>query len=949
MTKDLTNLKWLASTLVLGALTCAIPAYGQDAQDNGGDVPQAPSDNDKGPANSVASTIIDDEVISTGIRNSVATQRAAKRNGENISDGIYAEDIGKLPDENIAEAMSRITGIGIDREDGEGSSITIRGVEASLNNVTLNGIFVPNGGDDNAVDFQAFSADMLKSIEVIKSPSADQDEGSLGASVRLKTFRPLEIKEPRRTVSAQLKQNDLADKTDLAVKLSASDKFFGDNLGVVASLYYDEQTSRVDGFQAFNWRSFGGNARTNSPRTDYLTGADLGDGAVYIPVGYQPNVKLDERTRYGGTVTFQVAPDDVSSLTLDLSYSYLEKDFLQHNSRITGARGPGTSNAIDVETGSTVVYDGDNAAGTNLSRHQITETKTYLTGLTYERSIGQWDLEATAAYSIAEQTFPLNRRVNFRAPAEQLNINWLDDNGGFRIAPILTWDNAFGSSFDPNLNQLIQIFEDTRFSQDENIALNFDVERQLNFGPISSIEIGAKYTDRTKTSNSTTGNSASFTDADGNVIPGPVLSDPLISSPFPFDDFLDRVAPGTIGGWQVPNFDYVFDTYLPDDLTQAGNAINDNIITTETLAGYAKANIDTFNGRLKGDVGVRVVETKSGSIGSELYRFPGAGNNFEIPGEFNVEYTNVLPSGNLRYALSDEALLRVSAAKVMSRPPQSQLRPGSTFIFTNNANLRANGANPFLEPTEAWQYDASFEWYFGKTGLFSAAAFYKDIKSFNYDEVTNFTVVCPDGLDPVLCATVEGQEIPFTRVINGEGGHVKGLEFAFQQDFTFLPGPLKDFGTVLNYTYSVGEATVLDPDDANFDFFVGLPFRATSKDTLNATVYWEKNGHSLRLAYNYRTPNLRTIINREASIWQDTSERLDLSAVVNVNKRINLTLAVTNLTDESDRRFISRTLPANGITAPEDGNILENDRPTWRTENLSHAGRNIRLGVTAKF
>ncbi len=142
-----------------------------------------------------------EEVVVTGIRQSAFAQRENKRLSDNVTDSIFAEDMGRMPDQNVAEAMQRITGIGIDRSDGEGTFVTVRGVDPNLNIVTMNGQTITSGGGGNAFDFSILSADILRSIEVIKTPSANQIEGSLGGTVNLKTFRPLDMKSRRLSLS----------------------------------------------------------------------------------------------------------------------------------------------------------------------------------------------------------------------------------------------------------------------------------------------------------------------------------------------------------------------------------------------------------------------------------------------------------------------------------------------------------------------------------------------------------------------------------------------------------------------------------------------------------------------------------------------------------------------------------------------------------------------------
>ena len=181
------------------------------------------------------------EVIEvSGFRDSLTSAMNIKRASKNIVDAIKAEDIGKSSDQNIAEALQRITGISIGRADGEGTSITARGVGGDLNNVTLNGVPLTSSGDNQSVNFSEFSADILQAIEVQKTPSASTDEGSLGATIKLVGFKPLSANTDRRVVEVQSRYNPFADddgfslldiKEDGKLQFSFSEKFFEDKVG----------------------------------------------------------------------------------------------------------------------------------------------------------------------------------------------------------------------------------------------------------------------------------------------------------------------------------------------------------------------------------------------------------------------------------------------------------------------------------------------------------------------------------------------------------------------------------------------------------------------------------------------------------------------------------------------------------------------------------------------
>jgi len=874
------------------------------------------------------------EVIEvTGFLNSASQQRNFKRYSENISDGIFAEDMGKMPDENIAEAMQRITGVGIDRVNGEGSTVTIRGVDPSLNQVNMNGVTVTNGGDDNAVDFSSMSADMLRSIEVIKSPSAHHDEGSLGGTINLQTWRPLELNERKASVSAQVKQNELAEENDFAIKGAYADKFADDNFGIAASAFFDEQTTRQDYYNIYNWKVFGGVAAHSAQ-----TGQDLGKVFAYEPIGFETGTKFNERVRFGGALSLDYLLGDDSRLWSDLSYSMLNVDELSHQTRLTGLR---KDNIFDEVSGTSVVAASATGGGNLLSRKKATETETINLGLGFETILADWVITAKVGLSRAEQSWPINNRLNFKGTPTPTSATWLDENGNFQTVPTLTWDNDYGY-FDPTKAKLFQIYDDHRSIKDDMNSISIDLEKDLDFGGITSIQLGVKYFERSKDRSQTIGNTPFTADSEGNFV---YLSD--VGQEFPVDDFFEGVLDNAHPGWMVPNFDTTYNAYLPDGFDGPQDLINSYTVDTKASAFYIEANYALFDDRLIGDFGVRFVDTQSTSIGHQGMNFPAntGGDSYVTPVNGSKSYTNVLPSFNARYAINEEMLLRFSAAKVMARPTPTQIRPGVAVKATNPENVTAIGGTPLLDPTQATQYDISWEWYYGESGLVSVAAFYKDIDSFVFDQTKEQSYDCPAGATPENCALLV--DVPTKNSVNGGGGDISGVEVSYQQNFTFLPGFLSDFGTIINYTYTDSNATFVSSEESNAEYYEGFPFLNTSKDTFNTTLFWEKDGHSIRLAYNYRSENLYQAVIIDSSLWTDARESLDLSGRFKLTKNLNLTFAATNLTNESNRRFATRTIGKSGLEG--EGNVLSSNAPDWRTAYYENSGRIYRVGINYKF
>lgn len=262
----------------------------------------------------------DMEIIEiTGLKSSLKKSINDKRFSQNLVDTINAEDIGKSTDQNVADALSRVTGVSLVTRDGEGTQVTVRGATANQNNITINGQQLTSTDFSQAVDLSSFSADILSKLEVVKTSSADQDEGSLGANINLITLKPLDQKEGIRSFTAQGRYNDFAEEEDYKVQFTFTEKFLDDRLGIAFSAY--DQTSsirrdqyRVDRFEA---------------STIIDSASDMDGNAISGVKGIRPNAtryELHQNTteRQGLTFGLQFLPDDVSELNLDITYSEQE-------------------------------------------------------------------------------------------------------------------------------------------------------------------------------------------------------------------------------------------------------------------------------------------------------------------------------------------------------------------------------------------------------------------------------------------------------------------------------------------------------------------------------------------------------------------------------------------------------------------------------------------------
>ncbi len=336
-------------------------------------------------------------------------------------------------------------------------------------------------------------------------------------------------------------------------------------------------------------------------------------------------------------------------------------------------------------------------------------------------------------------------------------------------------------------------------------------------------------------------------------------------------------------------------------------------VKEDTTAGYAELDFHVPNSNLTGNIGFREVATKQTSAGYSPnlndITFNQQGAQTIIPNVTAVSipqsYNNFLPNLNLTYAFTQDLLLRFAAAKTMTRSDLSQLAPNTTV----NADVKSISAgNPFLTPYTATQFDLSLEWYLNKGGLLSTALFYKDVKNFiqngSSSETLNVTQV-QGGTTPITFSVLQPE--------NGGTAILKGVEFGYQQAFTFLPAPFDNFGAVVNYTYvDASELVVTQGSPA-------VPLSGVSKNAYNLIGFYEAPRFGVRLAYNYRSGYVVDPLSYFGDgDFRKAYGQLDASAVYHVIPNFDLSLEALNITNNAlidvDKYGINRGYETDGTT-----------------------------------
>lgn len=846
----------LAAALLSSCVLFTVPAMAQDAP--------AASSGDR--ASTAASEGQGDDIVVSGIRRSLESAIATKRDAGTIVDAIGAEDVGKFPDENVAESLQRITGVQITRNRGDGQQVTIRGLPPAFTLVQFNGRVLPSAISDGATvdrtfNFSILPSEFIRSLEVYKSPTADMEEGGLSGTVVVKTPHALDIGKRILSLSAQGAWEDNTPKVEPRISGVYSDVFADGRLGITLGGAYTKRTreSQDENFLGFrdDLETLGG-------------GLDLnGDGKVVktdrVEYGNSLFLDLNRETteRISGLGSIQYQATDSLQLFVEGLYSRYRDQVQGQTSLIRWLdnQGPTDPSGIEIAPGRAnpravkFLSDGVDVRPTGRYQDGLGDLVSISGGAKY--AAGPWNVNVEGAYSRSTQ---------------KVNNLTIATSGRFKVGYDSTVDDEMISAFyggddyqasmDPNNFQILTLngaFH--KKSHNDMKSAKLDIDRDFDGGFLSRIEAGFKYTDQTLHGDN---GRLVLTGAQINTLMGGALAESIYGKgTFSAAPFLVVAKPSrggfleSYGGaamipalWLTSNTKGFLDQFSDQQLIDAGGAggfTNDPsgiIDVAETVyAGYVKADFGARDDRVSGNIGLRAVLTQQhvGGVSPDLtaitYR-PSAGNITTIPaaGEVGIDrqYWDYLPSANLRVKLSDTLVARFAASRTMSRPALGDISPTATASGTRRTIATGN---PDLDPFRSNNLDASIEWYFGDRALVSVAAFYKDvvslIRSDTYTQSLTVTQINADGSTQPL-----DLDFQVTKPVNGTGVKVKGLELSYQQPFTFLPGVFKHLGFIGNYTYVENS----DPTQLT----------GTSRHNFNLSGYYEDARLSVRLAYTYR-------------------------------------------------------------------------------------------------
>ena len=855
-----------------------------------------------------------EEVIVTGsARQALASALNTKRDSDNLVEAIYAEDIGKLPDQNLAEVLENITGVQITRRAGVGTGVQIRGTNA--NRVEINGVStVGSGAGRSGINFEDVNSAIIAGVEVIKSPEAKTIEGSVGGTINLKTIRPLALPEMLGHIRVQGEDSSLSTE-NWQPRISGA---YGDNwdtdageFGFVISGSYTEQ-------YAVSFR----------PRTDRdnISSPPGSDPAEFL--GIQFLVQEQEEDIYetwNAATTFEWAPNDNLSFHVDYMMSDQTRNQNSYRLQASGVSAfrnrsyPSEFEIVDFGVGPGVFpaalvgtiepdldFDDDdpNLRFSSDTGSRETDSKLFAIG-------GDWESDnfiASIEYArTTSETWNPNvsPTVNFINPSCPLDgssndncVPFMYDLSGKSLSWGINYDSPFappsGSLTDPANVVLDQVIVGNDSTENSEDAIRLDFNWLVDWAGFQSVDFGYRYSKAESEFNSRedriggfskmvdSPNGASFAEL---LVPGPTNYGRADGRDLYIRDFLlfdaDRIFndPEEVvrilqAATLAHNPDKPENVVL--DLSSQENSFYD--ISEDTSAFYLQTSF--MWGNLRGNVGVRYLDTDIDSVGYGPEDENGNRQLESTKGNYNFW----LPRLNLVFDATDDLLFRFGYGKDIRRPDFDQLATG--FQFDNQENSVVALGNPGLEPEEVKSMDLSAEWYFAPAAVLSVGYFHKkrtnifgvfyegaellDDPSVPGGLARDTNPSCPGGgiFNPIVVPNILGDPeqlgmcVDFTIPGNDpETTKVTGWEFAFQYDFSEWEDRLgwaSGFGVIANYTiqdFSGGS----DEDCTSGrglqvlgDVCKERGLLDFSKNAYNLTLYYEKYNFSARLRYTWR-------------------------------------------------------------------------------------------------
>jgi TonB-dependent receptor len=821
-----------------------------------------------------------EEIVVHGIRASLQQALQTKRDSNAVVEALSAEDLGEFPNTNVAEAMTQIPGVAIDRRFGQGERVSIDGTDPSLNLTFLDGhpvaqsIWLFGEQPNRGFDQTQIASEIIGRIEVYKSPEAHLPEGSLGGTVLMHTRKPLDLGANLLTGTVGFNYNEQASEGKPSVSALYNWKNAAETWGIaLAAQHYEEQVDR-QGSEIFGY----------VPASTFPNAAGV-DPDAQVPNFVNAAWFQQTRERDSITANLQFRPAD--ALEFNVSALYIKEDFANYNQSMYNFLSLRADEVDQLTGGANGIITGGHAGpdsfvfyDNNVRASEPTTKGLDLRGAWYGDG---WNVSGQVGRSKADNEL----KQWFIEPAFTGGFSWDIDSG-------ITFDDP-DAARDPANWRAEGFFGNhgifSTEAEDTYAQIDFSWEFDSVF---NELLVGVRRHEHQE-------------DFSLNVWGIPAVGDLAQTGTIGFTDIRGfapdhgqhlYVGRENVLDWVMagpPNF------ANPDAASFLNNTYS---IEQSNSSAYAQLNFGSEQS-LRGNFGVRFVnaeiESSAFNLGSDTPALP-ARPEWQVTQKNDDNY--LLPSLNLAFDATDDVVLRFAAAKVVAWAPYNQMAPNT---FLNDTTLTGSGGNADLGPYESINYNVSAEWYFTPESVVAASVFYKDIDNFIESEAATerlFNSISDDA-DPTgflnLVATgactIDGFcNYSILRPRNAGTGEIKGFNLSYQQPFGE-----SGFGIVANYTFADGETA------AGND----LPFQ--SRDQYNLSPYYEKDALSARLTFGWRSEYLAGgFVAGAPPVSVDSYADFGASLSWRFNDTVQLNFDAQNLLDEEYfQYFQEQSQPAN--------------------------------------
>lgn len=843
-----------------------------------------------------------EEITITGIRGSIINSVSKKRNNTSIVEAVSAEDIGKLPDQSIAETIARLPGLAAQRLDGRANVISIRGLAPDFTTTTLNGREQVSANNGRAVEYDQFPSELINGVTVYKTPDAALMSQAVGGTVDMQTIRPLAFGKRAIAFNLRGEYNDLGalNSGTSAVGYRGSVSYIDQNEdGTVGwAIGYARMMSPT---QEERWQAWG-----FDPAGNQWNGPNLNDDDGNLAVaglseddlvlgGAKPYVKSNELTRDGLMGVLEVQATDDLHYTMDAYYSKFDD-----KQTLRGIEVPlrWAQNSDQRMLDNPTVTDG------------VVTRAVFNDGIVVVRN-DFVDREAETLALGFNMDYVANENLTFDLDLSYSSVDRVESNTEIYLGTGRGAENGArdrlryrlredGSAFvggtldysDPNLillggpanwgGGLVNAglydsadaqdgFINAPETNDELVAVKLSATQTLDEAYISSIDVGVRYSSRKKQLQDNGYFLTLNAYPDALTVPDQYLLEPTSLDFLGMGNVIAVDARALVAdGYYVQN---------SEALSTVSRTTNSWIVEEKVFQAYAMANIETEN--VTGNIGVQAVYSDQSSDGFAAVIRDGVVDT--SPVTEGDTYWHILPSMNLSYNIDDDNKLRLAVARTLARQKMSSLNAGFSFGYDTTQNLwTAGGGNPNLQPITMWQYDLSYETYFAEGGYAAIAAFYKQVGGFPFNTSAeyDFSGIVGDLGDAISAAT--GMDVPDiglrSYTDNVDGGKIYGLELSTSIPFDMFNEALTGFGFIGSASFT--KSSIPDPGTEEDIAMPGL-----SETVLNGTLYFEKNGFESRVSVRHRSDFLG-----EVSALSLTRQEVSVDAETIVDAQISYDL-----------------------------------------------------------